>query len=301
MNTSTIEQFVVTKGGTSLIFGSQFQGFSWSTITSDFLLSKIISSARYQRVLCLVFDSSSNRIEKICQGRSDKLKLFENESNLETLTESIQYELESTNNINNNDENKIEKSDIAVVIYSFSEMILKYGITKSFHFINEIEKLLKMKTTEKYSLILTIHISLHSPRLLSRIQTLGNINIIVKPNQGTLSHEVITEIHCIRRSIDSGKVNEDIDLFSIDSSNNLICIAPIPRKQIIIKENNEEKVIDNPISKFQQSIVDNINKTNSNINQSNGMNSMITKQLITFDSTDPEFDDDEDPDDDLDL
>lgn len=160
--------------------------------------------------------------------------------------------------------------------------------------------------------MLIIHETLHSPRILSRIQSFGHTILIIKPNKGTLSQEVATEVHCIRRSPDSGRVSEEIDIFVLSNQipfKNVFPILPIIRSKESITEIDSDSVdiaedhrtVTSALSniKLQHDSTSNDSTKLPNVPISNKPN--LFKQLVTFDSTDPDFDEDDDPDNDLDI
>ena len=102
------------------------------------------------------------------------------------------------------------------------------------------------------------------------------------------------EIQTIRKSCSTGKVTENIEMFSFKDS------FMFPLYHHITDKNSN-----NYDNKTNNDIKDNtINNSLAQLQNSNNNNNKVTinkSRLITFDSTDPEFDEDSDPDADLDL
>jgi hypothetical protein len=189
--------------------------------------------------------------------------------------------------------------------------------------------------------VAVIHSTLHPPHVLSRLlpqQQHGqnpwspfNAAVFVRPNDGTISDELACEVHVVKMSAVTGKVAEDRDFF--------VRKAPAVRGDAagVLAQGPQYSLLA-PVAKMNQATADSASTavlaaattsatfgaqptgpTSHPTNSSNSSSASIThatatatatvaaattstnRRLITFDSTDPEFDDDSDPDADLDL
>ena len=152
--------------------------------------------------------------------------------------------------------------------------------------------------------ITSLHSTLHDSKSRSLIEDHFSTICYTIPNDGSFSMEVLTEIQTIRKSNTSGKVSESTELYgwkqyksgkSMDNSKSdglLYCM-------------HKNKIYNSMMVTEMSTNTDGNNNNNNNNNVAPPKSQPVlvptTKRLITFDSTDPEFDDDSDPDADLDL
>ena len=168
---------------------------------------------------------------------------------------------------------------IAIFIYSMSELILRTSLKNAASSFQQLIAL-TMNPTHSVNLYTVINSSLHDLPTISYLTSMVDAVVTVVPNDGaTISSEIAAELHIVRRSQSSTKITEDIEMFEWRDA------RLQPRLQVRLNDSamdaksttehentNEVKVFQKPHSR-----------------------------LITFESTDPEFDDDDDPDADLDL
>lgn len=218
---------------------------------------------------------------------------------------------------------ELEDGDVpAVMVYSATEIILKYSFSKAIIFFESIKSILKLDvlyegtslsgpTKKDPALVLTVHQSLHPTNLLSRLQKFANVSLIVKPNTGTLAEDVVAEVCCVRRSNATGKVKEEVDMFVANNpengrtQSNTSLIAPVVRRKMSEDQNEEDDSTDSKtldtIEAFKAAVLDDNANEKADQRAKTRHSSTVAKQLVTFDSTDPDFDEDDDPDNDLDL
>lgn len=328
-----IDQYVIQKGDNiTCVFG----GFSpnsqllWSCIVGDYLFDKFSESSRFDLVSYVSFDTrvkDINIINMNSHSNSKKINIFDassywKENDLNTLIEQIQKsEVSKQQELDLPIVNS--KPSHAIVIHSLSEMIIRFGFTRTLCFIEEVADILQIsnvninsssvesKKKNQSCLILVIHQSLHTPQMLTRIQNIGNINLFIKPNLGLFDKQILFEIYCIRRSQDSGKIIEDSEFFQRKSK-----LTSLDSRGVLIESVNKFKDIeyqvndtsnqikelsfDNPMDKLLKQSERELENTNTKRDAvATTMTTM--KQLVTYDTNDPEFDDEDDPDDDLDL
>jgi len=190
---------------------------------------------------------------------------------------------------------------IAVIVYSLSEIILFAGLKKGLDFIGQLIQ--ATPNDSNNSIIFQINSSLHPPAVIARIQQhLDTIAIIVSqphiipcmldhcsfklqlPNSGLLAASVAAEVQTVRRSPSSGRVSEHLEMFFLESG--LSILRPISPTSI----SNHHSVTAAEVSKLETKIA--VEQKPLPVHNA---------RLICFVSTDPEFDEDSDPDADLDL
>lgn len=282
------------------------------------MLRQLLSSARYHQVLCVNLDRNSQdlllleslAVESVDSYEKKLVLLEEHEQFLagkDILDTTIAMCAEYTSN---------EHSSYAVVVYSLSEVILLHGIERAMEYIDRLSNALfdpinleaaALEGSKKMItsiippvLILVLHQSLHTPQIIALVKSMVNTVVHVVPNDGTMAKEVLGEVQTIRRSNKSGKVNESVEMIScregllhifpkVSSSGSSASFIESSSAGVAEVTSLMPKAITKPVD----------NKTLSV--QSSMISSTGPSRLITFDSTDPEFDEDSDPDADLDL
>jgi hypothetical protein len=179
------------------------------------------------------------------------------------------------------------------------------------------------------SVVAVIHSTLHPPHVLSRLlpqQQHGqnpwspfNAAVFVRPNDGTVSDELACEVHVVKVSAVTGKVAEDRDFFVRRASAvrgdaagvlaqgpQYSLLAPVVKmKQAAAADSASTAVLAAATTSAtfaaQPSNTNSSSASTTNATASTVAVTATNRRLITFDSTDPEFDDDSDPDADLDL
>ena len=101
---------------------------------------------------------------------------------------------------------------------------------------------------------------------------------------------VLCEVSVLRKSKTTGKVSEEYDLFVRDETQN--GIIALQHKETVPEEKETEKRVSQTLSELSSG-------------KSEAAEAVVDvapiKNLVLFDRTDPEFDEDSDPDADLDL
>lgn len=187
----------------------------------------------------------------------------------------------------------------SVILFSITELVFRYNYNLSLKILTEIQ------SWNLCCFIASLHSTLHDGKSRSIIEDQFSTICYAIPNDGMFSDEVLAEIQTIRKSLTSGKVTESTELFGW-------------------KQYKTGKAMDNKLSEgilycmhknkvYNSMMVSDMSNQASNMEQnadaqvapqppkSQSVVLPTTKRLITFDSTDPEFDDDSDPDADLDL
>ena len=298
-----LEVSVLQKFGSTCIISTSQQGFQWNTIASDFLLVQSINKFNKQ-ITCVTFDRSIKDIQRtLVNTPADKLNNlhFINHlasSSLTNLFEALQQGIDDNKSSNTN-------SNI-LFLYSLSEILIWYDLNTVYDFIESLHRI------GYQQIITTLNKTLHSSYLINDISTHFSNIIYVLPNDGTLSNDVICQIKSSRRSPKSGKVSEVTELFGKDP---LYIIRPlkVTHKSTNMNDIDTSTTTKKPIDTIsavniltQLSITESTSKvegvnTQATTTTTEHVYNNINKRLITFDSTDPEFDEDSDPDNDLDL
>lgn len=231
-----------------------------------------------------------------------------------------------------------QKLGVVLIIHSFSELIFSVGANVSFELITEITQRFPLLTLvlivhqslhdtfqlTRIQQLCNVNLIVEESNMSGDGAALTRIHFSQQSNKDSeyqLNH-VLCEVRLIRRSMVTGKLTDDVvDLFTGDIRRNIIALKPIvkstskssqqPQHLTSLEEekereegNRKQDLIGRYLkdSSSSTSVDDsNSNNNNSSSNSNDNNNNSMMKRLITFDSTDPEFDDDEDLDDDLDL
>ena len=214
---------------------------------------------------------------------------------------------------------------VAVVLFSLSELLLSSGPT-ALRVVDSIRSCAIPGVA--VSVVAVIHSTLHPPYLLSRLlpqqqhgQNTGspfNSAVFVRPNDGTVSDELACEAHVVKVSTVTGKVVEDRDFFVrraltvrgdaagvLAQGPQYSLLAPVVKVMTTQDSNDSAPTAPSATGTTSTTFSEQTNSNNSNNASASRVTTTTTtainRRLITFDSTDPEFDDDSDPDADLDL
>ncbi len=212
----------------------------------------------------------------------------------------------------------------ALVVYSLSEIVLAMGWRKAQLLVTQLTALLAIDSSQPGTdhstnsgiasgfstygtptLIFVVHESLHSESVLSHMQSLVSVVVRVVPNGGTLSPDVAAEMQVVRTSPSTGKVTETVEMFSLRDC--ALCLIPSTAMlaaeqatdsspQVAETEENGSQILSKLLSTTATGGAASAENSAAVISSGGGLS-----RLITFDSTDPEFDEDSDPDADLDL
>jgi hypothetical protein len=333
MSISLLEQATIIKGGAAIVIGNISDGRSWSHLLLNYLLIKAIENQKYQKIAVVCLDISKKEVllllsvAQVPQTRlHDRLLLFEKIHHFD-------------NYYSNHSAKKDRHDEMAVFLFSLSELFIsapsdnsvfeKYihlAISSTFEETdaNELTVVGSNKTSDvggnhvgikskmSLSLFTNVNCSLHSSSFLSFVKSRFPTVVSVVPNYGTLSNQVAAQVQTIRRSTATNKMSENLEMFSF--SKNGVLVSPIisslsasSQKPLIqtnnlLNQSNEDLLALNKSSTFTPT--DTALPSDLSGPQRKSTSSGSPKpnvRLITFDSTDPEFDEDSDPDADLDL
>lgn len=273
---SALEQACVIKGGFGCIVGNSLHGYHFDLIILDFLLDKIVQSLRYEEVICICLDRSLSAFDEYTKAHS-KLRIIHvvQDSLLQQL-DSVLDSLQSSGNVDKT----------AILIYSFSEIALVLGDDVAMNY------LLRLQSLSLGSCLLAVKGSLHEARYLHRIQAECPVVVCVERNMGMYQENVLCEVSVLRKSKNTGKVSEEYDLFVRSDGQN--GITALQHKEEIVVEKEDT-------STAPQTLSDLSSGKATETPSENTVDIAPIKNLVLFDRTDPEFDEDSDPDADLDL
>ena len=260
------ETDVLAKGGVVCIFGCVDRGIQYGNLLNDYLLAKAIENERFEAIFLCINDRNPH-----CFPSSSKTRPILPE-NLLNLCEKSDIETEKS----------------ILFLSSLSEILL-------LHKNRNIALLFSAFRSRFLTSICVVHSSLHDNIKLTELKLKSDTSLLVSPNDGSMSAAIAVEIHSIRKSKVTGKVVERKDLFSLrtgdESSSGRPALVPIKGNTSRQTREDEEK------EEIQNGEAENENMITLSAKKKGAYES----RLITFDSNDPEFDDDSDPDHDLDL
>lgn len=315
---------VILKGGNYIVVGNAYRNVIWSNAFLDSLLIKCLKNKRYQKVTVLLLDRKVDDLLSIIRHhcRSNNI-IYEQLVTANRVKFLSIDEIDEINSFNWFSRSEQTNEDNAVFIYSLSEYILNYSASKV-EATKFVTKLIRMTSNRQHAesradislLVANIHQSLHLPSITSYMQSLfSGVIRIAPPIPGTLANEVAAEIQIVRRSENTMKVNESLEMFTWSKDETIL--LPI---QVTEKSSHSDTASKNRKDETEGFIEaedrNAVEKSDQGVHQENfevkdsltvlGTNSASTAKkpvarLITFDSTDPEFDEDDDPDADLDL
>jgi hypothetical protein len=308
MSSISAVEAAVSKGGLSVIYGGMDKGIRWSQLLLESLLVQLIDSARFTSIVLI---SSDHSFALQCQANSDKIKVTVMQPDLR---DSAGIDVIEARVIDITRESELP---IAVLVHSFSDFLLRYGSNPSIKFLSKLKDITRATSLSpshsSHSLaIAVINQSLLLPSLLARLQLVASALLYLKPNNGTMAEEVLFEVHVIRRSMETGKVSENVDMFvansnAVSNPNTIAALViPVPKRREIDEADKDRAHLP---QKQQQQPEDLMKRLQEPISMratpetlsADKARSLPRKQLVTFDSSDPDFDEDDDPDDDLDL
>jgi len=296
--TSFVEQAVVLKGDSACIIGSSVRGTIWSSLVADFLLAKILKLEKYQNVVCICLDRQGiDILSTVSVSDRDRVTIVN-----DCYSESCSDMLKGWNevvNANNCQENGNKST--AVLLFSISELVLRHDLNSAIHIIREISK------WNLGAFVTCMHSTLHSLKDRTRIEDAFTSVLYVNPNDGSFSEEVHAEVQTVKKSVNTGKVTEAMELFGLSAGAGtggivdvdggacarLVCIH---RKKVTCETPNEPDASSKPADPSAAAAAT-AAAAAVQIHQA----TQGSKRLVTFDSADPEFDEDSDPDADLDL
>ena len=231
------------------------------------------------------------------------------------------------------------EGSIGVVLYSVSSAILNDGRSKILKLIKRLISCLNPinGSESRGTIIGTLYSSLHSQKERALLRDFADTYCHLTPNLGSLSSLVAVEGHCIRRS-KGGRVSETKELFSFEEQSVTMSqqsssrakqfmrghrlwvpyrLKALQKMKTEVPNSNEKSLKDeNQHDHSPESILSSMipgdsgaaftEKSRSDSQGQGNRDSadktlMASRRLVTFNSTDPEFDEDSDPDADLDL
>jgi hypothetical protein len=317
-----MDQCVVKGGSSCVIGGISLDGIALGVHAQDYLLHKFLDHDGYKRVVVVAIERSHVLLKSLAQH--SKIVLVSTMQEAMTAMTSLDTE---------------ERTSCACVVYSGTAVLLNKsdlsssgGVKYLATVMNSLRKM-KMET-----IVMLFHRSMHTPSTIAKIKT-QFVNIVdIVPNVGTLSENIFGVCTTIRTSHVSfsssshvtRKVSEneeylvrkEIDNYNsvgINKGTNDALLVLAPFKPDGKTQNNQDKTgaymnddsIDLNIRHKENDKVDTDTDTDTGTgtdahppaSTSAGFvsRSQRSQPLITFDKADPEWDEDSDPDGDLDL
>lgn len=310
--TSFLEQCTVLKEGAALVLANHSNGFHWGRIILNYLLIQTLGNQKYRRVIIICEDVKISEIQiLLSMSQSNNLSRVLFVASWKDFIDS--YFVTSPPHSFNHDDS------IAIFLYSLGGLLYQEVNTM---FSREFQLLLRLTAQSKDTgrdksagvscswkdcsilFITNLEMPLLASSQLHYVKSLFSTVVTAIPNSGTLSEEVVLQVQTIRRSTSTGKIQENVEMFSFKKPG--VLLAPItvssssnhsyrtmktesekPEKILFEADRANQSIITPPTTTSQPS-------TTSTTNA-------VHPRLITFDSADPEFDEDSDPDADLDL
>jgi hypothetical protein len=302
--TSFLEESTLGKSSSSsVICGNCYKGQNWS-----------------RSLLYKLFCGTLQRIDKYDSIVIVSLENLEEE--FEIITNTIVVKEESRSKVHYFDSFQSftaspmflqQRGHYAIFISSLTDWILNANSIEEVG--RELYNLRKIMGNKYQNSLFQIHLyttlytTLHSFETVQIIQSWFPTVVRVLPNDGIMfSPMIAAEVHTIRRSEGSNKMSEALELFIWSSITErtltpFVMLTPLISNTSAVKDKNLSQIQSNN----DNSKVDDSAPTKSTITSTaNNNNSILPpkmsqSRLITYDRTDPEFDEDDDPDADLDL
>ena len=261
-----LEAELLSKDGSIGVFGDASQGETWGNILADHFLAKCSLTERLQTAYCVVLDRNPDFIQ---HSGVDKLKLCTLEDIDKLVAQGV-------------------TKHSALFMYSLSDVIVFHGMRRGLRY---------LELSEAFATSLfVIHSTLHTNAELTVLKKYMHTCVLIYPNDGSMSEEIAIETHTVRRSKTSGKIVERKDLFrfTYEVTNPFKIASLIPISHRKLSDVNDA-------ARQAQDSQDVPGEPEAAGLKELQPRSSYRSRLITFDSNDPEFDDDSDPDHDLDL
>lgn len=296
---TNFEQCTVIKGGACTIIGNDQSSVNWSKCAMDYLLLKSLQNSKYKRVFIVCLDQNVEDIKSFLKLGCIDSTILETRASIFIEWELFVNEWKSVTRSFQD----CDGSYFGIFLYSLSELILINGIEYISSSIRPIVAQCNYSsrstdTAQKSSVqhptllfVTNLDYTLHPVSTINYVSSIFPTTVSVKPNDGTLSQSIAAEVQTVRRSLVSSKMFEHIDYFTWKSN----MITPVLKVDDNVGHNNQ-KLSTEEGGENQDELKNTLQST-----LIDGSVSKINPRLITFDSTDPEFDDDDDPDQDLDL
>lgn len=300
------------KGGSVLLCGKCEKGIQWSNLTGEFFFNVIMNRSSIENpLICIYAGSPPSKYvyDKIINDKKHYINVID-ASNPDIEISNIDLQLKSI---------LLNGSSIksySIMVFGYTDLILRFGLNNSISFIQQCLSYKKLLSNNKEEIsiidkdelgnvIAIIQKNLHSNTYLDILKQ--NFTSIINTGPSSLSFDdiclnlssrsndnnrlAVADISIIRKSPNTGKIIEEDEIFGFDNINHKLFPLSII-KDINIKD-------DTKINNIQTSLkildLKETNKTQDN------MKIDRHELKITYNSNDPEWDDDPNPDDDLDL
>ncbi|RYH16567.1 hypothetical protein EON65_29860 [archaeon] len=295
----------VGKGqGSCLCVGNSYKNVVWTGHVVDNILCEALDDVNCHRVIVMCYDRNKETIYNVLQhakhtGLLDKAEWREKLSVHTELETSLESQISPLLT------NQTAESYVAVLVYSLSEQILmqESKFLSSFQRDMQFLRYAQQELKKNILYIACLHSSLHSSQLTQYLQTFFNTCIYIVPNYGTYSEYIACEVMCVYRSMQTQRVKESIEMCVWEKG----MLVPLKGS---LRGGGEEglageegKVTHKKDEDGGEDGSQAVGKAEVQIHTNiQGMSLQNNKaRLISFESTDPEFDEDSDPDADLDL
>lgn len=296
----------VGKGqGNCLCVGNSYKHVVWTRHVADHLLCEVLDDTSCHSVIILCYDRNKSDIYHVLQHAKQTRKLGNSDYWRDKLTvhTALDNSLESI--ISPMLSTLPSDSYISVLVYSLSEQILMLDAKFLPSFQQDMQFLRYAQQELKKKVLYTacLHSSLHSSQFMQYLQTFFNTCIYIVPNYGTYSEYIACEVMCVYRSIQTQRVKESIEMCVWEQG----MLVPLKGSIRGVGEDGlageEGKAVHKKDEDNREDDGQAAAKGEVQIHASiQGMSLQNNKaRLISFESTDPEFDEDSDPDADLDL
>lgn len=302
------------KGGSVLLYGNSQNGIQWSNLTGEFLFNVIVNRSNLDNPLICIYAGAppSQYIhDSITYAKKNYIHIVD-ASNPDVSFSDINHQLIS---ILINDLASTYKS-YSIMIFGYSDLIIRNDLNKSIAFIKDClsyKKSLPNMNTGKDSIIdkeeslgkvfAVVQANLHSKYTIEILKQ--NFTSIISAGPSALSLSgvsknlslndnrlAIADINIIRKSPNTGKILEEEEIFGFDNVSHRLYPLSISKDNSRV-EDVKAKNVQSSLLELQLGGAANTIQTN---------NKTTRHELkISYNSTDPEWDDDPNPDDDLDL
>lgn len=263
--TSNLEQFTLQKAqGACVVISSAYRNIRWSFHLLDYLLAQALRDARYRRIVAVALDRDPMEIRASLLAVSKALGYDGVDLSRLLLLDDLDLQQPFA---------ALAAQGDAVFLYSLSELYLTHA---ALHLMPWMHAAMHHCNSSGVLLIANLHCSLHTPEVVAALSAHFPTVAKVQPNYGMMSDTVAAEVQTVRRSQSTGKVSEQMDMLVWTRG----VLLPLVTNR---KQKGGKEVQEKAQQEVQQAV------------------QQVAGRLVTFDSTDPEFDEDSDPDADLDL
>lgn len=281
MSTGYLEQLTISKGGNWCVIGDNCNEIKWSEKVVETIFMKSCKNKSYFRIILIALDYKlmNGAIQSFIESNGNSFDIIVFQEWSEFMKESetlLSYDPEHKNSMQ------------GIFLLSLSELILTHGVKSLRSDITKITSKVHESTFEQHKFnttlfVAAVHSSLHQVNSINHISSMFHSTITVIPNNSSLiSSSVAAELKILRKAAGTTKITEQQELMQWCAGCTLDHIAT----------DTSKKLPDSDISANNPAFLE--GGTKHTVKK-------LNSRLITFDSTDPEFDEDSDPDADLDL